>query len=491
MNFVIMLLSLFIVVFNLTLPLMAGIYIASELGGNGTVVIYAVSLYCIGNVITLPLGKENTFAQSEQALYVICFSIMAFGSLGCALSPNYFIFLIFRLIEGLGAGPLYLILTRKLIPLYAPKSPDFPLLPILLTFFASTPVIGASWGGWIAYAYHWKFLFYSNALIIFLLIFFTMTLKIPDSTEKTARFPEPVTYFFYSISVLCLGLTLTTGQELDWMRSVIFAALFVTGLLFFIVFLILNKAHQQTVLNLTLFKNVYFCLWILNVMLIFSAYFGMVILFALWLKLYVNYTPNWIALILMSMAVGVFIPFFLGAKRFDPRWPLLVALTLLMLSSYYTTTFNDSVNFGRLAISRLTAGIGLALFLPPLFRLTVNVHPEKNEDSILLFHAMRIFASGVGAALYAILWQRRQVFYYERYGEFLSTFTIKSNAFAYQVLPESLSKPEKIVKLNKILDQQSTAFALDDCFMMMSWILTGLIVALIITFFHRKRIEFR
>lgn len=104
---------------------------------------------------------------------------------------------------------------------------------------------------------------------------------------------------------------------------------------------------------------------------------------------------------------------------------------------------------------------------------------------------MRIFASGVGAALYAILWQRRQVFYYERYGEFLSTFTIKSNAFAYQVLPESLSKPEKIVKLNKILDQQSTAFALDDCFMMMSWILTGLIVALIITFFHRKRIEFR
>ncbi|VEG90924.1 MFS transporter [Legionella spiritensis] len=491
MNFIIMLMSLFLVVFNLTLPLMAGIYIVGELGGNGSVVIYAVSLYCLGNVITLPLGREGTFSLGDQQLYCICFAIMAFASLGCAWSGDYFVFLLFRFVEGLAGGPLYLILTRKLIPLYAPKSPDFPLLPILLTFFACTPVIGASWGGWIAYVYHWRFLFYSNTLVLFSLMFYIGYLQIPATGSRPGRFPEPLTFFFYAAGFFCLGVALTTGQELDWFRSTVFSTLFVIGMVSFIAFLVLNTIHHQTVINLSLFKNVYFCLWTLNVVFIFSAYFGMVILFSLWLKLYVNYTPNWIAVLLLGMAIGAFIPIYLSVRRFDPRWPLLVALFILTASSYYTSTFNEEINFGRLMISRLAAGVGLALFLPPLFRLTVNVHPEHSEDSITLFHVIRIFACGVGASLYAILWQRRQVFYHERFGEYLTSFTLTGNEFAYRILPENLSGSDKIVKLNEILAQQSTAFALDDCFILMTWILAGLILMIVLTFFHRKEIAFK
>ncbi len=118
-----------------------------------------------------------------------------------------------------------------------------------------------------------------------------------------------------------------------------------------------------------------------------------------------------------------------------------------MLSSYYTTTFNDSVNFGRLAISRLTAGIGLALFLPPLFRLTINVHPEKN-DSILLFRAMHIRQELV----------RPCTPYYGSVGRF-SIMKDMVNFLIHLLLkvmlcssnqPESL-KAEKIIKLNEIL----------------------------------------
>ncbi len=135
MNFVIMLLSLFIVVFNFLDAPLNGIYIVSELGGAGKVVIYAVSTYCIGNVITLPLGKENTFSLSEQQLYILCFSIMAFSSLGCALSPNYFIFLIFCLAEGKGAGPLYLILYAKIDSIICPQIAEFFSVANTVNFF--------------------------------------------------------------------------------------------------------------------------------------------------------------------------------------------------------------------------------------------------------------------------------------------------------------------------------------------------------------------
>ncbi len=98
----------------------------------------------------------------------------------------------------------------------------------------------------------------------------------------------------------------------------------------FLYFILRSLSFPYPIVEFRLFKHLYFCFALLNVALLFSAYFGMVILLSLWLKLYVNYTPDWIILLIGTMALGAWIPIFLNYKRFDARVPLATALLFLL-----------------------------------------------------------------------------------------------------------------------------------------------------------------
>src|SRR5690606_31489727 len=106
--------------------------------------------------------------------------------------------------------------------------------------------------------------------------------------------------------------------------------------------------------------------------ILFSSYFGMIILIALWLNIYASYTPLWIALLIGIMGIAataafIFTRIFL--RRFDPRLTLGFAILVLALSCYYSTYFDVEVDFFHLAVARSLAGVGLLLFLFPVFQL--------------------------------------------------------------------------------------------------------------------------
>lgn len=84
----ILLLALAAVIFNLTLPIMAGLYIVSDLGGSPYMTSYTVS-FCIGNLLGVPLGKPAATRLSPIQLFVVCLSLTALCSWGCATATNF------------------------------------------------------------------------------------------------------------------------------------------------------------------------------------------------------------------------------------------------------------------------------------------------------------------------------------------------------------------------------------------------------------------
>lgn len=478
-------LALTAVVFNLTLPIMAGLYIVSDLGGSSYLTSYAVSFFCIGNIIGIPLGKPDHSGLSALQLFVVCLTFMCFFSWQCAIATDYFNFVLFRFLEGVASGPLFILITYTLIPLLAPKKNKAFVLSVLLVSFSLAPVLAASYGGWIAYYHNWRLLFYSNIpLCLFLIICVGYRYRKSDNKRPEKLHLDVVGYLFYSIAIVFFGTVLTTGQELDWFRSSLITFLTIAGSISFVFFILRSWSATHPIIDIKLFKNFYFSLAIVNLFLLFSIYFGMVILLGLWLKLYVNYTPNWIALIIGTMAFGAWIPILINYMRYDPRLPLTVALAFLAISSFYTTYFNAEINFNRIAFSRILTGVGLAVFLAPLFRLcTQTVHPKKIPEAICLFHTARLFGSGIGVSLFLILWHRRQVFYHERLGSSLTAFSQNTTQFFERAKFFNIQGKQALAQLNFYLQRQATALALDDCFFLMGWIVIALLILVVFTFF--------
>jgi DHA2 family multidrug resistance protein len=480
----ILILSLLAVIFNLTLPIMAGLYIVSDLGGSSYLTPYAVSFFCIGNILGIPLGKPEATGLSPLHLYIICLVFMIFFSWHCAIASDYFYFILFRFFEGFASGPLFLIITATLIPHLAPEKDKAFIISLLLVSFTVGPVLAASYGGWIAYYFNWRILFYSNIpLCLFLIVYLGYFHREDDIPAKARNF-DPLGYFFYAIAVFCIGAALTAGQELDWFRSPLFTCLMIIGCIGLVFFFLQSYFSKAPVLDLSLLKKFYFALAKLSVFMLFCIYFGMVVLLGLWLKIYANYTPNWIALIISTMAFAAWIPIVINYKRFEPRLTLVLALAFIAISCFYTIDFNVDINLGRIAFTRILAGIGVAIFLAPLFRLSTQTVPaEKMVESVCFFHVARLLGSGSGASFFVILWHRRQAFYHERLGADLTAFSQATNQFLERAQQIHIQGKQAFAQLNFYLNRQATALALDDCFYLMGWLSTMLLVLLLLTFF--------
>ncbi|CAM3088643.1 multidrug resistance protein, MFS superfamily [Legionella steigerwaltii] len=484
----ILLLSLAAVIFNLTLPIMAGLYIVSDLGGSPYMTSYAVAFFCIGNLLGVPLGKPSVTRLSPIQLYVVCLSLTALFSLGCATASNYFTFILFRFLEGFASGPVFLLITYTLIPLLSPNKDKVYIVSLVLICLSIIPVIGASYGAWIAYIYDWRILFYSNVPIcLFLIVYVGCGYRKYHEPVKKAYF-DKLGYFYYCISMIFILSALTTGQELDWFRSPLITFLLISGVISFIFFILRTWSAQHPVIDLKLLKNFYFSLAMIYIILFFALYFGMVILLSIWLKLYVNYTPNWIALIIGTMAFCGWIPVLFNKKQYDPFFPLIIALLFFAISCFYTTYFNVDIDFNRIAFSRILAGIGLAFFLSPLFQLSVQAFPEtKLAESICFFHVSRLLGSGLGVSLFFILWHRREVFFHLRLGSRLTAFSHETQQFFERAKLFHLQGKHASAQLNVYLTRQATALGLDDCFYLMGWIALFLLFFLIAIFLFRTK----
>lgn len=480
--------TLCIVIFNFTVTNMAAVYIVSDLGGGHHMTTFTISFFAIGNAIGIPLGKELGERIGPAKGIHYCLVFFTLFSLLAAFATGYIFFNATRLLQGIASGPLYA-LINSVIGKSAPKDKKHLLTTITIMIFTITPAIGASIGGVIAYLAIWRFIFVMMTPINLLIGFYLYKRLKPFHLHISHPPFDWLGFISFAVAVFSIGFICTTGQFLDWYRSHIIRTLFVMGVFSSIFFILHEKNHFNPLFDLSLLKNRIFIYSLINLSVLFASYFGMVILLALWLTLYANYTPVWIGLVIGIMAVAGVIPSFLMNRfgKSDARIPLLIAIILIAASSFYTTFFNVEINLGRVAISRVMAGLGLAFFLTPLFRLAFHSFPEGKTLNVLsLFQVIRALSSGLGTAFYTIIWERRQVFYAERLGEDLTALSPITKGFFNKM--QSLHIPDLLAKqeLYKALDRQSTALALEDTFYLMGWIVTILIFLMIPTLFIDK-----
>jgi DHA2 family multidrug resistance protein len=478
---------------NQMFTLMSSPYIVGDLGGSNDTASYSVSFFSLGNALGIPLGRilKHRGHPARSLIYGIL--LFAFFSLMCAIAPNYPFFNAARCLQGFSCAPFYALLfhfNATLIPEEKRNLFD----SINSSILTISPSIGSCFGGWIAYIWNWRFLFYFDIFVAILLaLYLGYRLKGLDSQNQAdqSSFFDFIGYVSFFIAVSCLCFVIITGQQLDWFRSPLIIILTILGILFFVYFIVWVLNHPDPILYLPLLKNPYFSFALLSLSILFSAYFGMVFLLSLWLKLWVSYTPDWIAILTGTMALSGLLPLFLidekKTRKIDTRIFLAIAIAFLAISCFHTMLFNIEINFGKIAFSRVLAGIGLAFFATPIARLSFHHFPRERQFHVLsLFQVFRALACGLGASIYMTIWQRRQIFYRDRLGSGLTVLSPETHEFFSKAEQVGLHGETADAQLDYYLQRESTSLALDDCFYLMGIILMGMLLVLALTLLLRR-----
>lgn len=480
---------LFQVIYNYTLTLMGSIYIASDLGASNDIAIYTAAFYALGNALSVVLGKVLCQRFGCARILLNCMLLFSLSAFFCAHAPNYPSFIAARFLQGFAAGPLYIVINMLFTTLQ-PDEKKRTFAAVLVTIYSVGPVIGACWGGFVAYIYNWRTVFYFD-LPVFLVLTFYLWFKLKDLDENIPKTPfNVVSYIFFFLAIFLLGFFVITGQEFDWFRNDYLIVEFIVGVICLLFFILWEINSLSPLFQIRLLKSPIFLFALSFLAILFAGYFGNVILLSYWLSLYVDYTPTWVAVLLGTMALSSFLPTFLIKHRWgriDCRIPLTLAVVFFAISSYHTMLFNVEINFGRIAGSRILAGFALTLFLPPLVRLSFENFPQQfGVDIVAIFQVVRALASGLGGVMFVTLWNRWQTFYHERLGEKLTLFSGQTKEFFSKADFFHLEGKEVALKLDYFLNRQASSLSLDDCFYLIALMMIFLMVVLAFSLFMPK-----
>lgn len=480
------------IIFNFAVTNMASLYILGDLGGAFSTGSYSLAFFGFGNCVSVPLGKVLGLKFGRKNMLTVCLFFYILTTLFAGLAPTYPIFIIIRFFQGTASGPMLIVIVSLLTKLATidERRKFIRKISIIIT---TVSVIAASVGGTLAYLYNWRYTFIVlTALITFIGAVLLYALRDVEYPKEDVTFDTPG-YTAFFIGILSTASYFTLAYQLDYLRSPLLRFLLPLGVISLIYFVIHSWNHPAPILSFHLLKNPTLVVGLFVIFILFSTYFGVVFLLSQWLHLYANYTPWYIMLTLGIMAFTT-LGLMLLVNRINLKYRLFILITGILffaISCYYSATFDVEINFGRIAISRMMAGIGLALILPPLLMLVLcSCNESEGIDGLVLFQSVRTVASGLGGPIFATIWMRREIFYHSRLGSSLSEFSERTDEFFKKLTPFHLTPEQEHSELGAILSRQATSLALNDTFYAMGLILTATIaIILVYRLFIKPRLK--
>jgi multidrug resistance protein len=164
----------------------------------GTNVIWAgwtISIYLVGVTTVTPLAGSLSDSFGRKRVFLISLILFTGSSLLCALSPNIYVLVAFRFLQGVG-GASFFPTAAGIVSDQFPENRERDI-GLFSSIFAIGNIIGPNLGGWIVGQYSWRYIFYINLPIGIALIVLVLFL-LKDSTT----FHRPHTDFigaFFSV----------------------------------------------------------------------------------------------------------------------------------------------------------------------------------------------------------------------------------------------------------------------------------------------------
>ena len=468
---------------NVSLPAIAG-----DLGVSPNQGTWVITSFGVANAIAVPLTGWLSQRFGQVRLFVTSVILFVISSWLCGLAPNMTTLIIFRVLQGLVAGPMIPLSQALLLSSY-PQA----LAGVAMALWSMTtliaPVLGPLLGGWITDNVSWPWIFFINipvgvgaALV---------TWSIFHKRESQIR-KLPIDSVGLALLVLWVGslqIMLDKGQELDWFHSQEVVALALLAAVGFVAFLIWELTEEHPVVDLTLFKRRNFWAGVVSLSIGYGLFFGNVVLLPLWLQQYMGYTSTQAGMILAPVGVMALILSPIVGKniaRFDARRFAAFAFMVFGLVLWMRSNFNTQADFATLMIPTLIQGVAMAFFFIPLMTITLSgLSPDRIAAASGLSNFVRITAGSFGTSIATTLWQDRAAMHHAQLSEYVNQGSNAANAALAGLTAAGLTPQQALASIDRLATSQAYMLAANDIFYASALIFLAMIPLVFLTRYNR------
>ncbi len=232
-----------------------GTAMPSIVGKLGGIALYSwvFSAYLLTSTTTVPIYGKLADLYGRKPLFLFGTGLFLLGSMACGTAQTMEQLIVFRAIQGLGAGAVLPIVLTIIGDIF-----DLEERARLQGFFSGvwglSSIVGPALGGLIVDHFSWRWVFYIN-IPFGLLSALLLTISLKENIERKKRQLDYIGTLALTGSILALLFAVLQGGTSWAWDSPQSIGLFVTAAVLLVLFLREERRASEPILPLTLFSN--------------------------------------------------------------------------------------------------------------------------------------------------------------------------------------------------------------------------------------------
>ncbi|HCT6573430.1 TPA: DHA2 family efflux MFS transporter permease subunit [Staphylococcus aureus] len=413
-----LLFGMFIAILNQTLLNVALPKINTEFNISASTGQWLMTGFMLVNGILIPITAYLFNKYSYRKLFLVALVLFTIGSLICAISMNFPIMMVGRVLQAIGAGVLMPLGSIVIITIYPPEKRGAAMGTMGIAMILA-PAIGPTLSGYIVQNYHWNVMFYGMFIIgiIAILVGFIWFKLYQYTTNPKADIPGII---FSTIGFGALLYGFSEAGNKGW-GSVEIETMFAIGIIFIILFVIRELRMKAPMLNLEVLKFPTFTLTtVINMVVMMSLYGGMILL-PIYLQNLRGFSALDSGLLLLpgSLIMGLLGPF--AGKLLDTIGlkPLAIfGIAVMTYATWELTKLNMDTPYMTIMGIYVLRSFGMAFIMMPMVTAAINALPGRLASHGNAFlNTMRQLAGSIGTAILVTVMTTQTTQHLSAFGE--------------------------------------------------------------------------
>jgi drug resistance transporter, EmrB/QacA subfamily len=358
---------------------------------------WVFSAYLLTSTVTVPVWGRLSDLFGRRPLYLAAVIFFLVGSALSGASQTITQLILFRAVQGLGAGgliPLTMTITGDIYTLRERAN----MQGLFSGVWGLASILGPLAGGFITDHWSWRWVFYINipfGLAAAIVVGFTLIE--PKRTEHPVIDYAGATYLTIAVTLLLIALV-ESGEPRVWALPWMWL-LIIGTVVFSYMFARAERRAKEPIVPFSLFQNRVIAVGSLISFLVGAAMFGAITFIPLFVQGTLGGTATQAGVLLTPFLLGWVIMSVVGGRllfRVGYRSTILSGLMLLVASSIALATFGQGTSRLALMIDIAAMGCGMGLVM---FALIVTMQNAVDRSRLGIATSLNQFSRSIGQTL--------------------------------------------------------------------------------------------
>jgi EmrB/QacA subfamily drug resistance transporter len=364
-----------------------------------------VTAYMIAATAVLPIaGKLSDVYGRKPFIIGGVIWFMAASAL-CGFADSMLELIIFRGLQGMGAGVMQTMAFTTVADLYPPAKRG-RVIGFMASVFGISSVIGPLIGGFLTDGPGWRYAFYVNLPVGFValaILFFCFPhIRAPKASDFRIDYAGALSLVAAIVPVL-LALS-WGGRDYSW-ASPLIVGMLLAGILFAALFILVELRAPHPIVDLALFRNSIVSIALSAAFLISAGMFGAILFIPLFVQSVLGSSATDSGKILMPLTLSLLLTAIIagqGISRTGRYRPFAIAGSALgAIGALLLTRMDPSTSYLVVVRNVAIVGVGLGAALP-VFNLAVQnaVEARVVGSATSMVQFVRSIGGALGVAVF-------------------------------------------------------------------------------------------